>query len=305
MSNSSKNLGDSQTILTIASEVHRFASVAGEHREAPLHLILKGISDAALRQRISVPIEFLDRKQCLQLKEPMHQPPAMQLGRLSGVIVTSEYVDAVLDAVGTRFPCVTVTRSLRPRDADSAGPEHLHGVERLVRYLHQLGHDRIGFVSIDEHVPWTIERYSGYLYAMTSLGLGMDPSAVLNVTGEVLSDAQLAGPIVAATQQGITAWVCASDGLAREVYLHLAAAGFKVPADVSVTGFDGVRHLPDCPPLTTIRVPWETIGAGALAAMLERIDNPKAPAVHREYIGTFVEGQTTAPPKKQRGRRGR
>ena len=292
--------GDSQTILTIASDVHRYTSVAGAHHEAPLHLILKGISDAALRQRISAPIEFLNRKQCRELKKPKHQPLAMQLGRLGGVIVTSEYVDVVLDAVGSRFPCVTVTRSLRPRDADSAGPEHLHGVERLVRYLHQLGHDRIGFVSLDQRPPWTVERYSGYLYAMNSLGLAMDPTAVLNVTGRRLSDKLLADPIIQATQQGTTAWVCAADGLAREVYLHLTAAGFKVPTDVSITGFDGVLHLPDCPPLTTIRVPWQTIGEGALATMLERIDTPKAPAVHREYIGSFVEGKTTAPPPKKK-----
>jgi len=298
--NTSNTHNESPTILTIASEVHRFSSVVGPQHDAPLHLILKGISDAALRQRVSVPIEFMDRKQCQQLKEPANQPPAMQLGRLAGVIITSEYTDSILDAIGTRFPVVTVTRSLRPRHADSAGPEHLHGVERLVRYLHQLGHDRIGFVSIDQHVPWTIERYSGYLYAMTSLGLGIDPSAVLNVMGEPLGDAQLAEPIVAATRQGVTAWVCVADGLAREIYLHLTAAGFNVPADVSITGFDGVRHLPDCPPLTTIRVPWQTIGEGALATMLERIDNPKAPAVHREYIGSFIEGETTAPPRKSR-----
>jgi DNA-binding LacI/PurR family transcriptional regulator len=292
-----------RTILTIASEVHRFSSVDSVRHDAPLYLILKGISDAALRQRVSAPIEFMDRKQCRLLKEARHQPPAMQLGRLSGVIVTSEYVDTILDAIGTRFPCVTVTRSLRPRDADSAGPEHLHGVERLVRYLHQLGHDRIGFASLDQSPPWAIERYAGYLYAMNSLGLDMDPSAVLNVTGKPLTDRQLAEPIVAATKRGTTAWVCAADGLAREIYLHLTAAGFKVPTDVSITGFDGVRHLPDCPALTTIRVPWQTIGEGALATMLERIDNPKAPAVHREYIGTFIEGETSAPPRKHKKKR--
>ncbi|MBT3192978.1 MAG: LacI family DNA-binding transcriptional regulator [Verrucomicrobia bacterium] len=294
------NHNESPTILTIASEVHRFRSVVGPRHEAPLHLILKGISDAALRQRVSVPIEFMDRKQCRLLKEAKHQPTAMQLGRLSGVIVTSEYTDSVLDAIGTRFPCVTVTRSLRPRDADSAGPEHLHGVERVVRYLHQIGHDRIGFVSLNQRPPWAVERYSGYLYAMGSLGLAMDPEAVLNVTGELISDSALAEPIVAATKRGITAWVCAADGLAREIYLHLTAAGFKVPSDVSLTGFDGIRHLPDCPPLTTIQVPWQTIGEGALATMLERIANPSAPAVHREYIGTFVEGETSAPPSKRK-----
>lgn len=291
---------ESPTILTIASEVHRFSSVSSVHHDAPLHLILKGISDAALQQRVSAPIEFMGRKQCRQLKQVGQQPPAMQLGRIGGVIVASEYVDDILDAVGTRFPCVTVARSLRPRDADSAGPEHLHGVERLVRYLHQLGHKRIGFVSLDQRLPWAVERYSGYLYAMNSLGLEIDAAAVLNVTGPILGDKQLAEPIIAATKHGVTAWVCVSDGLAREIYLHLTAARLRVPSDVSLAGFDGVRHLPDCPPLTTIRVPWQAIGAGALAAILERIATPKAPAVHREYIGTFIEGKTTGPPRKRK-----
>ena len=288
------------TILTITSDVHRFRSVNNVLREAPLHMILRGISDAALRQHISAPIEFMDRKQCQQLKQLKHQPIAMQLGKIGGVVVASEYTEDILNAIGTSLPCVTVTRSARPRHADSAGPEHLHGVERLVRYLHQLGHDRIGFVSLDQRLPWAVERYSGYLYAMNNIGLTMNPATVLNVTGPALSDKQLAAPIIAATKKGVTAWVCASDGLAREIYLHLTAAGVKVPSDVSLTGFDGVRHLPDCPPLTTIDVPWQAIGAGALAAILERIASPNAPAVHREYIGTFIEGKTTAPPPKQK-----
>jgi len=224
----------------------------------------------------------------------------MQLGKIGGIIISSAYAKSILNAIGTRLPCVTVTRSTSPRDTDSAGPAHLPGVERLVRYLHQLGHKRIGFVSLDQCLPWSIERYSGYLYTMNILGLDMPPTAVINVTGLPLSDDQLSEPIVAATKQGVTAWVCASDGLAREIYLHLKAAGLHVPKDVSLVGFDGVRHLPDCPPLTTIQVPWKTIGEGALVAMLERIDNPNAPAVHREYIGTFVEGKTPAPPPKQK-----
>jgi LacI family transcriptional regulator len=291
---------DTPTILTIATETHRFKAVDSDQRDAPIHLMLRGISDAALRQRVSAPIEFMDRKQCQQLKDIKHQPPAMQLGTIGGVIAMGINIELILDALVHRLPTVAVTHSVRPREADSAGPENLHGVERLVRYLHQLGHSRIGFVSIDEYSPWETERYAGYLYAMNKLDLAVDPTAVLNVTGPQLNDAQLADPVVTLTKQGITAWVCVSDGLAKEVYGHLTTAGLKVPDDVSLVGFDGVRHLPDCPPLTTIQIPWKAIGEGALNAILERIARPNSPAVQRQYIGTFIEGKTTAPPPKRK-----
>ncbi len=291
---------DTPTILTITADEHRFYTLDADQRQAPMHLLLKGVSDAALEKRVSAPIEFMDQAQSRRLRQKRHQPPAMQMGMIDGVIAMGMYVEDILDALGHRLPTVTVTRSVRPRDLDSAGPEHLHSVERLVRYLHQLGHDSIGFISIDERPSWAIERYSGYLYAMNSLGLTIDTASVLNVTGPQFDDQKLAEPIVKQTRAGVTAWVCVSDGLAREVYMHLQEAGIKTPDDVSIVGFDGVRALPDCPPLTTIRVPWETIGKGAMAAMLDRISEPGGAPVHRSYIGSFVEGKTTAPPPKRR-----
>lgn len=66
-----------------------------------------------------------------------------------------------------------------------------------------------------------------------------------------------------------TALVCADDALALAVLRELAAAGIGVPRDVSVTGCGdapAARHA--TPPLTTLRRPYEAVGAATADRVL-------------------------------------
>ena len=70
----------------------------------------------------------------------------------------------------------------------------------------------------------------------------------------------------------VTAVFVASDIVAFGALRALREAGRRVPADVSVVGFDDIplaRHFD--PPLTTIRLPARALGAAAGRALLERL----------------------------------
>ncbi|MGA1531128.1 MAG: substrate-binding domain-containing protein, partial [Kiritimatiellia bacterium] len=170
--------------------------------------------------------------------------------------------------------------------------------ERLVLHLHKQGHRNIGFAGLEERPLWSLERYAGFLHAAKELGLQTPPGWMINAIEPAVKDSQLDEPVLEATRQGVTAWACVSDGLAHRLYCIFKNAGLRVPEDVSITGFDGIKRLKDCPALTTMEVPWKEMGEGALAAIIERIHNPSATAVHREYMGKFVRGKSTAPPRE-------
>ncbi len=296
-------IGSVQTVMVLSSQTHRFPGFREGNVETPNHGILKGITDLALAKRVSVPVQFLTREQAEGLADPARQPEAMRQGLIQGVIVVSAYAETILNAVGPRLAFVVVPSPERPLPADSVGPEHIHGVERLVRYLFQLGHQRIGFVSIHEKAPWTHGRYAGYLYGMNRLGLTVCPGDVFNIMGDHLSDQKLYDSLVERTRDGVTAWVCVSDGLAAQVCRALGKQGFLVPEDVSVTGFDGVGDYRGVSRITTMRVPWESLGQGALNMVLERILHPLRDFSNLEFHGTFLEGKTTAPPPTRKPRR--
>ena len=72
--------------------------------------------------------------------------------------------------------------------------------------------------------------------------------------------------------------VCANDQMALGAIQELRAAGIRVPADISVTGFDDVYlGAMLTPPLTTVHQPMQLLGERACTLLLERIADPGLP----------------------------
>jgi LacI family transcriptional regulator len=72
--------------------------------------------------------------------------------------------------------------------------------------------------------------------------------------------------------------VCANDQMAIGAIRELQAAGLKVPADISVTGFDDVYlGTVITPALTTVHQPMRQLGERACELLLERVADPARP----------------------------
>ena len=69
--------------------------------------------------------------------------------------------------------------------------------------------------------------------------------------------------------------VCSNDHMALAVYPGLIRGGLRVPEDIALVGFDGIaqsKYLPHGP-LTTVRMPVDTLCARALEILWRRIDS--------------------------------
>ena len=97
-------------------------------------------------------------------------------------------------------------------------------------------------------------------------------------------------------ESGATAVMCPTDRLMLDLCGALARRGVRVPQDVSVTGFDGVRPLADdWIGFTTFAQPIERIGREAIDLVVARIDDPTSAVEHRSLRGTVVRGRTLLP----------
>jgi DNA-binding LacI/PurR family transcriptional regulator len=70
-----------------------------------------------------------------------------------------------------------------------------------------------------------------------------------------------------------------------------------VPADVSLTGFDGQDAPPGLPRLTSLAVSNADLGASAVARLVGRLLQPSSPRRVPLVMPRLVEGETIAPPK--------
>lgn len=143
-----------------------------------------------------------------------------------------------------------------------------------VHYLHQLGHDRIGFVPASLERPHSVAEVSKWLpvrerlraYKVAMKRAGLKPLVALRC-GQFLT---------AVRNRSLTAVVASTDEVAASLYPLLKKSGFEIPQDLSVIslGDTAVAPLLD-PPLTTICLPKVELGAWAGKMMIHGIEKKK------------------------------
>ena len=135
------------------------------------------------------------------------------------------------------IPLVILDNNVDYQLAARVGCDSAGGIRQMVQYLWMRGHDRIGFLGGEEDSIVTQERYQAYSDALKELGLEEDKDAVRYGHFSAKGTRKRILPIA---QTGVTAVVCISDLLACSAVQELEKAGYVVPTDISVTGYDNL-----------------------------------------------------------------
>jgi LacI family transcriptional regulator len=89
---------------------------------------------------------------------------------------------------------------------------------------------------------------------------------------------------------------CASDEQTPGVHLGLSQAGYRVPEDVALVGFDGLEHTEyHVPPLSTIVQPFDAMCRTAWQFMQNRLANPDTPHQYAELDMEFLPRESSRP----------
>jgi LacI family transcriptional regulator len=156
-------------------------------------------------------------------------------------------------------------------------PDDETGQYRLTKGLVERGHRRIGFLTLPEVQVARDLRLEGYRRAVEEAGIGFDPALVItaalmdpNHEFDLLWDALerlLNG------EQPPSVICCGNDKMAMRVYGLLRDRGLRVPEDICVAGYDDYRIISEHlhPGLTTVDLPYETMGARAASRLLGMI----------------------------------
>jgi LacI family transcriptional regulator, galactose operon repressor len=193
--------------------------------------------------------------------------------RVDGLIVSGPRTDdqELVDLVREGFPII-LQGSLPSLDAPSVDVDNRAGARTAVEHLLGLGHRRIGCVT-NAPLAYTAasERLAGYHDALAAAGVEADPALVFEGAFDAASGHAAAAQLLEASPD-VTALFVASDIVAFGAMRAVREAGRRIPADVSVVGFDDIplaRHFD--PPLTTIHLPARALGAAAGRALVERL----------------------------------
>ncbi|MGH9604354.1 MAG: LacI family DNA-binding transcriptional regulator [Terracidiphilus sp.] len=152
--------------------------------------------------------------------------------------------------------------------------DHKRAAELTLNHLYSLGHRKIAFMRGQPFSADSDERWKGLVAVAERLGLEIKPELVVSLDRDITSP-ELGYPAVQqllATRQPFTALVAFSDISAIGAIRALQDFNLRVPADVSVIGFDDIKAASfTTPRLTTINQPLEEIGRIATQSLLNRI----------------------------------
>lgn len=171
--------------------------------------------------------------------------------------------------------------------------------ELALGHLYRLGHRQIAFMRGQDFSSDSLARWKATVQVARSLGISVQPDLTIQLDKDMQSP-ELGYPGVQQLlmrRRDFTAIVCFNDISAIGCIRALHDGGLRVPADVSVVGFDDIQsasyHVPS---LTTIRQPMQTMGALAATTLLKKMaGEPQPDLLHVEPELILRESSTAAP----------
>src|SRR5215207_8995944 len=140
---------------------------------------------------------------------------------------------------GSGVPIVTIGGQTPDIDLPVVFPDNLAGMRAAVSHLIDHGHTRIAFVG-DLSNNDIKQRYAGYQAALTERGLTLDPSLVFSAAGSHEETGASAVRQLHGAGLPCTALAGATDETAIGALSAAQAAGYRVPEDLALVGFDDI-----------------------------------------------------------------
>ncbi len=244
--------------------------------------LLNGLSELARASDARLDLHFVHPRDH-HLDSPSYKRIFSRRRHWDGVMLIYPFPRTVVEELLLRYPCVSLVEQQGEFSLNSVDVDHDRGISKLVDHLRSHGHERIGFFTwrYPVEAAWALRRYCSYVGRLTALGLPIHPEDVVNAgPRHALSVSDAHEHVLKRIKAGVTAWVCAADHQAYDLMRFLKARGVRVPAQVSITGFDGIQGPAELPPLTTIQIPFRHIGVTGGKRLLDLLQKRFDPVQH-------------------------
>lgn len=203
--------------------------------------------------------------------------------RVEGIIMApladDKNIKILKRLIGDGFPLVFVDRYLNEIEGSYVVTDNTMGAYRAVKYLIELGHGRILFLTTGTRIS-TVQSYlKGYKKALKESNLTYDESLVRRC--EATEAGEKENPLfvgyktvkkILQEKLYFTAIFATDDSFAIGAIKVLKEKGLKIPDNISVVGFDDLPFASFVdPPLTSVMQKKYQMGRKAMGLLIEMI----------------------------------
>lgn len=206
-----------------------------------------------------------------------------------GIIVMSQSADDdrfIEQVLERNIPLVVLNRKVDHDGIVNIVPDDYQGAYEAVRYLISGGHRHIGLIEGKVGFHSSELRAAGYADALRAAGL--EVRSRYRAIGNYMMDGGYEAMKTLLSQVDLSAVFCCNDDMAIGALKAVQDAGYSVPHDISLVGFDDIRFSAfTSPALTTVSRPIEHMGRTGAEHLLQRIASGKQ--FERETLYTHTE----------------
>jgi DNA-binding LacI/PurR family transcriptional regulator len=235
--------------------------------------VVRGVEEQAMDRGYSL---FL----CQSGAQPQREVAAVRAlheNRVAGVIVTSSRVGerylALLEPMNV--PIVLINNERAGPAVAFVAVDDVRGGRLATEYLLGLRHQRVAYIGGWPEAKSSRDRLQGYGEALQSQGLAINPNLVSAGSGRMEGGYEAMRGLLRSRPRP-TAVFCYNDITAIGALKALHEEGVRVPAQVSVIGFDDIALAAySTPSLTTIAQPKHEMGRLAVGMLLDLLSKEK------------------------------
>jgi LacI family transcriptional regulator len=220
------------------------------------------------------PCDYTDKNISIEIVDLIHQK------RIDGVILTPPLTDhlPVLDALKKiNLPFVRIAPTLNRELSSYVITNDHQAAYDMTCQLIALGHVKIGFICGHSDHRAMAHRFEGYKAALSNNGIKFNADWV--ETGlNSFESGEISAQKLLQKKSRPTAIFAANDDMAAAVIMVAHQQGIKMPADLSVAGFDDtpVAHQ-IWPTLSTVRQPIQQMARKATELLLAQLKGKAVP----------------------------
>jgi DNA-binding LacI/PurR family transcriptional regulator len=212
-------------------------------------------------------------------------------------IMTSEMEESLIQSFSARqIPTVFMDTTTSVANAVVVNVDYAAGVREALQHLFSLGHKKIAFISGPLKLSSARVRRDAFVKGLREHGIELDERMVEE--GDHRTDGGHEA-MKRMLHRGLkpTAVFASNDLTAIGAMGALHEAGYDIPGDISVIGFDDIQiSAYTSPALTTLHVPRRELAATAFRSLFRHREEPlRKPARNRENVITpklVVRGST-------------
>ena len=205
---------------------------------------------------------------------------------VDGVIVLSAYETdpGIIELVNSDLPMVIMQSHHKGQACFLCDNEK--AIFDLFKHVYENGHRRIGFIKGDQEANSGLERYTAFKKIMNEYNIPINENWIFDGKHYTIEEGRRACEEMLKSEDRPTVLICSSDTLAIGAMIEMFARGYKIPEDLSLTGFDNIpMSKMFSKELTTIDQNRKEFAKQAVSSLLKQLNGE-----HVKKDKSIIEG---------------